>query len=137
MNANDGRVVSSFIAAALSGKSTPITGDGTATRSFQFVDDCLRGLEALMKSDYQAPVNIGNDVEFSLKELADLVVESVHRLTGRQRVGIEFYPRPLDDPTMRRPDISLARKILGWNPVVPLKDGLMETIQWHLDLGTP
>ncbi|KAF7589961.1 UDP-glucuronic acid decarboxylase 1 [Aspergillus hancockii] len=137
MNPDDGRVVSSFINAALSGKSLSITGDGTATRSFQYVNDCLRGLEALMKSEYRAPVNIGNDAEFSLKELADLVLDSVHRLTGQERVGVEFHPRPADDPTMRRPDISLAKKVLAWSPVVPLEEGLMKTIQWHLDLGRP
>ena len=133
MGAGDGRVVSSFIAAALAGKDICITGDGTATRSFQFVTDCIEGLYTLMNSDYrEGPVNIGNDVETSIQELAEKIVDHVVNSTGRKKVNIIHQPRLVDDPCVRKPQITLAKAKLGWAPVVPLDSGLQKTIAWHI-----
>ncbi|KAJ5776098.1 uncharacterized protein N7511_001109 [Penicillium nucicola] len=134
MGANDGRVVSSFIASALAGENLKITGDGMATRSFQFVTDCMEGLYALMNSDYsKGPVNIGNDGEFTIERLAELVIDLVSRMTSQPRVSISHLPSPLDDPAVRRPDIALVREVLCWRPVVQLEEGLERTIQWHIN----
>jgi UDP-glucuronate decarboxylase len=136
MGANDGRVVSSFIASALVGEDLKITGDGKSTRSFQYVTDCIQGLYSLMKSDYgQGPVNIGNDGEFTIQQLAELTIDAVSRMAGRPKVAITYLPPVVDDPTVRRPDIALSRKVLGWEPIVPLKDGLRKTIKWHVEQG--
>ena len=134
MSAGDGRVVSSFVAAALAGEDLKITGDGKSTRSFQYVTDCMQGLYSLMESDYKdGPVNIGNDREFTIQQLAELTIDTVSQMTGRPKVSIQYLPPLVDDPTVRRPDISLARNVLGWEPVVKLQDGLRETIQWHIE----
>ncbi|HEY5488902.1 MAG TPA: GDP-mannose 4,6-dehydratase, partial [Candidatus Limnocylindrales bacterium] len=101
-----------------------VYGDGHQTRSFQYVDDLVEGVVQLMRADYEQPVNLGNPVEFDMLELAALVKE----LTGSSE-PIEFRPLPEDDPRRRRPDISLAREVLGWQPVVPLRDGLVRTTQ--------
>ncbi|KAJ5772942.1 hypothetical protein N7457_007838 [Penicillium paradoxum] len=136
MGPSDGRVVSSFITSALKGNDLKITGDGTTTRSFQYVTDCIKGLYTLMQSDYsQGPVNIGNDGEFTIQQLAELVIELVSQMTGRSKVAIVYSLPLVDDPMMRRPDISLAREVLCWEPVVQLEEGLRRTIEWHINQG--
>jgi dTDP-glucose 4,6-dehydratase len=129
MRANDGRVVSNFIVQALESKPLTVYGDGSQTRSFCYVDDQVRGLVALLDSDYVGPVNIGNPIEFTVLELAHLVLE----ITGSHS-EISFEPLPIDDPTQRRPDISLARRVLGWEPKVDLHQGLERTIAWFASL---
>lgn len=134
MNAADGRVVSSFIASALAGEELRITGDGQTTRSFQYVTDCIKGLYALMNSDYgDSPVNIGNDGEFTIQLLADMVTELVSEATAKPKVLVTYHPRPVDDPLVRRPQITLAKEKLGWAPVIPLREGLQRTIEWHMN----
>ena len=125
MRANDGRVVSNFLVQALEGKPLTVYGDGSQTRSFCYVDDQVRGILALLDGDVTGPVNIGNPGEFTVRELAELVLE----LTG-SRSDIVYEPLPVDDPTQRRPDITLAREQLGWEPVVPLREGLERTAAW-------
>ncbi|KAJ5640024.1 UDP-glucuronic acid decarboxylase 1 [Penicillium longicatenatum] len=134
MSGQDGRVISNFIASALNGNTLSIYGDGLATRSFQYVTDCLEGLYRLMNSGYDAgPVNIGNDKEFKIQEVADLVIELVSEITNKPRATVPFHSKLLDDPSVRRPQVSLAKKELGWEAVVPLRDGLWKTIEWHMD----
>ncbi|PYI04607.1 putative sugar-nucleotide epimerase/dehydratase [Aspergillus sclerotiicarbonarius CBS 121057] len=134
--AGDGRVVSNFVAAALSDTPFVITGDGSATRSFQYVDDCIRGLVALMEMDTTAvpgPVNIGNDAEVTLTELAGVVRRVVNEINGlRGPPIIEYRSRPVDDPQRRRPDLTLAKGTLEWAPVISLEEGLRKTVQWWL-----
>lgn len=127
MAADDGRVVSNFIVQALRGEALTIYGDGSQTRSFCYVDDLVSGLIALMDntSGEVGPVNLGNPGEFTMKELADLVLEH----TGSKST-IEFLPLPQDDPRQRQPDISKAKKILGWEPTIALRDGLVRTIKY-------
>jgi dTDP-glucose 4,6-dehydratase len=125
MRPGDGRVVSNFIVAALAGKPLTVYGDGNQTRSFCFVDDQVRGLVALLDSDHVGPVNIGNPDEFTILELARIVL----KLTGSDS-DIVFDRLPQDDPVQRRPDISLAARVLGWRPEVPLADGLARTNPW-------
>ncbi|ONG53561.1 NAD-dependent dehydratase [Pseudoroseomonas deserti] len=129
MHPNDGRVVSSFIVQALTGQDITLFGDGSQTRSFCYVDDLIEGFLRLMNSDagLSGPVNLGNPEEFTIAELARMVVE----MTG-SRSRLVFRPLPQDDPRQRRPDISLARKALGWQPTVPLREGLARTIA-HFD----
>ncbi|PWY61712.1 NAD-dependent nucleoside diphosphate-sugar epimerase/dehydratase [Aspergillus eucalypticola CBS 122712] len=135
MHPGDGRVVSNFVTATISGQPIIITGDGTATRSFLYVDDCIQGLYTLMHSNHTGPINIGSDRETAIEDLANLVRALAHRLTSHQSPNIIKLPRPEDDPTRRQPEISLARRLLGWKPVVSLEEGLLKTIQWHIDLG--
>lgn len=123
---NDGRVVSNFIGQALTGEPITVYGDGTQTRSFQYVSDLVDGIIRLMGVDYHLPVNIGNPEEFTIKELAHLVKE----LTGSES-EIVYKPLPVDDPRRRLPDITLARNLLGWNPKVNLREGLVQTIAWY------
>ena len=125
MKPGDGRVVSNFLVQALSGAPITIYGDGDQTRSFCYVDDEVAGLIALLDSTLTGPVNIGNPNEFTVAELAALVVE----LT-RSGSKIVHEPLPVDDPTRRRPDITLARDQLGWEPKVELRDGLSRTADW-------
>jgi len=127
MHPNDGRVVSNFIVQALNGQDITIYGDGSQTRSFQYVDDLLEGMVRMMNSreDFHGPVNIGNPREFTIKELAELVIE----LTG-SKSKIIFQELPSDDPMQRQPDITLAKKELGWEPKVQLREGLMKTIEY-------
>jgi dTDP-glucose 4,6-dehydratase len=126
MRPDDGRVVSNFVVQALSGKPLTVYGDGMQTRSFTYVDDEIRGFLALLDSDYSSgPVNIGNPDEFTVGELARLVLE----VTGSSSEVI-FEPLPEDDPVQRCPDISLARRVLGWEPSVPLREGLERTVPW-------
>jgi len=127
MHPFDGRVVSNFIRQALTGEPITIFGDGKQTRSFCYRDDLVEGLIKMMQneSDFIGPVNMGNPCEISMLELAEMVVE----ITGSHSPIIQ-KPLPEDDPTRRRPDISLAKEKLGWEPVTPLHDGLQKTIKW-------
>jgi dTDP-glucose 4,6-dehydratase len=125
MRPDDGRAVSNFLVQALQGKPITIYGDGTQTRSFCFVDDEVRGFLALLDSDVFGPVNIGNTHEFTVTELAELVVE----VTGSSS-EVVYEPLPIDDPTQRQPDIGRARNLLGWEPQVPLREGLARTAAW-------
>jgi dTDP-glucose 4,6-dehydratase len=125
MRPDDGRVVSNFIVQALAGKPLTIYGDGSQTRSFCYVDDQVRGLVALLDSDYVGPVNIGNPDEFTVLELAVAVLD----LTGSAS-ELVFKPLPQDDPPRRRPDISLAAEVMGWKPEISLQEGLTRTIPW-------
>ena len=125
MRPDDGRVVSNFIVQALRGEPLTIYGDGTQTRSFCFVDDEVRGLIALLDSDENDPVNVGNPNEFTIGELAEIVLE----ITGSSST-IETHPLPTDDPTQRKPDITRAREILGWEPQVQLREGVERTIEY-------
>jgi UDP-glucuronate decarboxylase len=127
MHPNDGRVVSNFIVQALLGRDITIYGDGQQTRSFCYVDDLVDGIIRLMGTgdDVTGPVNIGNPAEFSIRELAEIVID----LTG-SHAKIVNRPLPADDPRQRQPDISLARKVLDWTPRTPLKDGLARTIAY-------
>ena len=127
MHPADGRVVSNFIMQALRGDPITIYGDGSQTRSFCYVDDLIRGLMALMETgpEVTGPINIGNPREFTIRELAEKTIE----LTG-SRSEIRQEPLPQDDPKQRQPDISKARRDLGWDPVVPLEEGLANTIEY-------
>lgn len=127
MHPYDGRVVSNFIRQALTGKDITIFGDGSQTRSFCYRDDLVEGIIGMMNGpdDFVGPVNIGNPGEFTIRELAELVIE----LTG-SKVNLIEQPLPPDDPTRRRPDISLAKAKLGWQPKVTLREGLTKTIHW-------
>jgi UDP-glucuronate decarboxylase len=131
MHPNDGRVVSNFIVQALKGEPITLFGDGSQTRSFCYVDDLVTGLIALMNSPVEVtgPINLGNPGEFSMRELAEMVMKA----TG-SKSQIEFRPLPVDDPKQRQPDISLARAKLAWSPQIPLKDGLARTIAYFREL---
>ncbi|HEY1082601.1 MAG TPA: UDP-glucuronic acid decarboxylase family protein [Prosthecobacter sp.] len=123
---DDGRVVSNFIVQALRGQNITIYGDGSQTRSFCYVDDLIEGFVRLMEADNMTgPVNIGNPGEFTMLELAELVLQKVG---GSSK--ITFHPLPSDDPKQRQPDITLAKSQLGWEPKVPLTDGLDRTIEY-------
>jgi dTDP-glucose 4,6-dehydratase len=125
MRPGDGRAVPTFIACALRGDPLPVHGDGSQTRSLCYVDDLIDGVLRLMESAETLPVNIGNPHELTVLELANLIVE----LTGSQS-KIAFHPLPQDDPKVRCPDITRARELLGWQPRIPLRDGLQRTIEW-------
>jgi nucleoside-diphosphate-sugar epimerase len=124
MRADDGRVVSNLIVQALRGEPLTIYGDGSQTRSFCYVDDEIRGLLALLDGPHTGPINIGSDSEFTMLELAEVVRE----VTGSSS-SIEHRPLPEDDPRQRRPDLSLARSLLGWEPTVALRDGVTRTVE--------
>jgi len=127
---DDGRVVSNFIVQALKGNDITIYGDGTQTRSFCFVDDLISGFIKLMETDdFTGPVNIGNPGEFTMLELAELVLAKVG---GKSK--IVFRPLPADDPKQRQPDITLAKTRLGWEPKIPLSEGLDRTIAYFAQL---
>ena len=134
MHPYDGRVVSNFIRQALAGEDITIYGEGSQTRSFCYRDDLVEGMIRMMDGpdDFVGPVNLGNPAEFTILELAQLVLE----LTG-SRSKLVYEPLPTDDPTRRQPDITLARTHLGWQPTVPLREGLGKTIEWFrsIDLG--
>ena len=127
MNIDDGRVVSNFIIQALQNRDITVYGDGLQTRSFCYVDDLIRGMLALMDSDdsVTGPVNLGNPGEFTMLELAEKVLKQ----TG-SKSKLAFLPLPGDDPRVRRPDITLAGKLLGWKPEIPLDEGLRRTIEY-------
>jgi nucleoside-diphosphate-sugar epimerase len=118
-------VVSNFAVQATRGEPLTVHGDGSQTRSFCYVDDLAQGLLALLDSEITGPVNVGGDEERTMLEVAQLVLE----LSG-STAGIVFSPRPLDDPSMRCPDLTLARRELGWEPTTPFRDGLARTIEW-------
>lgn len=126
---NDGRVVSNFIGQALRGEYITVYGDGSQTRSFCYVSDEVDGIYRLMMSDYTMPVNIGNPEEHTILEFAEIIL----RLTG-SRSKITFKELPVDDPKQRKPDITKAREILGWEPKVTLEQGLKETIEHFKDI---
>ena len=127
MDIGDGRVVSNFIVQALKGEDITIYGDGSQTRSFCYVDDLIEGMIRLMNSrdGFTGPVNVGNPGEFTIKQLAEIVIE----LTGSDS-KIIYEDLPVDDPTQRKPDISLAKKELDWEPKIELKEGLVKTIEY-------
>jgi len=130
MKLDDGRVVPSFIDQALRGRPLTVFGDGRQTRSFCYVSDLVDGLRRLMQVEEPLPVNLGNPDEITILEFA----ERIRRLTGAT-VPLEFRPLPEDDPKQRRPDISKARRLLGWEPRVPLEEGLRRTIEYFQKLG--
>jgi dTDP-glucose 4,6-dehydratase len=125
MRVQDGRVVSNFLTQALEGKPITLYGDGSQTRSFCFVSDEVRGFLAMLDSDETGPVNIGNEGEFTVRQLAELVLE----VTGSTS-EIVHEDLPVDDPQQRRPDLTLATERLGWTPSVPLRDGLVRTAEY-------
>jgi len=127
MNSNDGRVVSNFIVQALRGDDITIFGDGSHTRSFQYIDDLIGGLIKLMSSPdtFTGPVNLGNPIEVSVGELAKKII----KMTA-SKSKLVYLPLPEDDPKQRKPDISLAKKELNWQPVVDLETGLGKTIEY-------
>lgn len=131
MHPNDGRVVSNFIVQALRNENITIFGDGSQTRSFQYIDDLVDGAVKLMDTgdEFTGPVNIGNPGEFTIKELAEKIID----LTGT-KAKIHFKPLPDDDPLKRKPDISLAKEKLGWEPTVKLENGLKQTIEYFDNL---
>ena len=131
MHPNDGRVVSNFIVQALRGQPITVYGEGAQTRSFCFVDDLVDGLARFMEAEPggPGPVNIGNPEEFTVRDLATLVIE----LTGSSSM-LAFAPLPSDDPLQRRPDVGAARQMFGWEPRVSLEEGLRKTIDWFEDL---
>ena len=130
MRTDDGRVISNFICQSI--KNSPITiyGDGTQTRSFCYVDDLIIGLKRLMNSDSSIlnPVNLGNPDEFTLLELVELIEETLNK-----KLTLNFLPLPLDDPKIRKPDINIAKTMLGWEPSIALKDGLQETYDYFFN----
>ncbi len=130
MRLNDGRALPAFIGQALRGENLTVFGDGSQTRSFCYVDDLVDGIYRLLLSDYVYPVNIGNPTEISLKEFA----EEVLALTGKD-VQIEYRPLPVDDPKQRKPDITKAQTILGWNPKIDRKEGLAITYEYFKTLS--
>lgn len=127
MHPADGRVVSNFIVQALQGRPITLFGDGLQTRSFCYCDDLIRGFRAMMggSDDFIGPVNLGNPGEFTMRQLAEIILE----LTGSQS-RIVHEPLPQDDPRQRRPDIDLARQALGWEPTIALREGLSRTIAY-------
>jgi UDP-glucuronate decarboxylase len=127
MHPFDGRVISNFVRQALTGQQLTIFGDGSQTRSFCYRDDMIEGMIRMMENDqgFIGPVNLGNPGEFTIRRLAEMVIE----MTG-SRAGLDFHPLPVDDPAQRQPDISLARQKLGWQPAVGLQQGLATTIDW-------
>jgi len=126
MDPKDGRVVSNFIVQSLQGKPLTIYGDGSQTRSFCYVDDLLEGFIRLMASDeFTGPVNLGNPGEFTVKELAEKTLQMID-----PEAEITYMPLPADDPTKRKPDITVAKKNLGWEPTIVLDEGLKKTIEY-------
>ena len=125
MHPQDGRVVSNFIVSALRNEPLTIYGDGSQTRSFCYVDDLVEGMVRFMNSDATGPINIGNPGEFTVRELAEQVLSLVP-----STAGMEFHPLPTDDPVRRQPDITRAKEILGWEPKVPLEQGLPRAVEY-------
>ena len=132
MRPDDGRMIPNFISQALAREPMTIYGDGTQTRSVQYVDDLIEGLLRLMRSEEARPVNIGNPVEYTVLEVAEMVLD----LSGGAG-GLAFEPLPEDDPRQRCPDITRAREVLGWEPRVPARDGLKMTLDWFAKSARP
>ena len=126
---NDGRVVPTFINQALQNEPITVFGEGQQTRSFQYVSDLVTGVRRLMSVNYNRPVNIGNPVEMTILQFAQLII----RLTGSSST-IAYKPLPEDDPKTRQPDISLAKSVLDWSPQVPVEEGIKQTIEWYRTL---
>jgi len=125
MHPDDGRVVSNFIVQALKGENITIYGEGTQTRSFCYVDDLVEGIVKMMNIDYKLPLNLGNPKEFTINELANLVL----KLIG-SKSKIEKLPLPEDDPKQRQPNIDKVKRMIGWQPRVTLEEGLEKTIEY-------
>jgi len=125
MRIDDGRVIPNFLSQVIEGKPLTIYGDGTQTRSFCYVEDLVRGIKKLLEADYHFPINLGNPEEFTILQLAEKIKEIVGR-----KIEIVFKPLPPDDPKRRKPDITKAREILRWEPVVSLEEGLRKTIPY-------
>jgi dTDP-glucose 4,6-dehydratase len=132
MRPYDGRAIPTFARQALGDKPLTVFGDGSQTRSFCYVDDLIRGLVALTESGEHLPVNVGNPDEFTLLELAELVI----RLSG-SKSEIVFEALPVDDPKQRRPDITRAKDLLGWEPTIPLEEGLRRLLSFHGRVAEP
>ena len=132
MDKNDGRVITNFINQALHDKDITIYGDGSQTRSFQYVDDLIEAMTRVMKTDnsFHGPINLGNPNEFTIKELAEILLEIVKDSKSK----IVYVELPKDDPCKRKPDISLAKKTLDWEPKIQLRDGLKRTIDYFLEI---
>lgn len=128
MRPDDGRAIPNFIRQALAGQPVTVAGDGSQTRSICYVDDLVEGILAMADSAHAGPVNIGNPHELSMKELADWIIE----LAGSSS-PIRHIARPVDDPTVRQPDTTLARELLGWEPKIEIEDALLRTIAWFRD----
>lgn len=129
MRLNDGRALPAFIGQALRGEDLTVFGDGSQTRSFCYVDDLIEGIVRLLMSDYHLPVNVGNPDEISLKDFADEII----KLTGTTQ-KIVYRPLPMDDPKQRKPDITRAKQLLGWEPKVNRKEGLKKTYEYFKGL---
>jgi UDP-glucuronate decarboxylase len=131
MHPNDGRVISNFVVQALRNEPITVYGDGSQTRSFCFVDDLVDGLTRLMESDdaFVGPVNLGNPIEFTILEAAQKIIAMIG-----SKSQVVFKPLPSDDPLQRQPNINLAREKLGWEPKIPLEDGLKPTIHYFEQL---
>lgn len=127
MSLTDGRIVTNFIIQALTNQPITIYGDGRQTRSLQYIDDLIEGIVRLMKVDYYQPVNLGNTEEYCLLEIVQIIKEITGSISK-----IEYFPLPTDDPKRRKPDITLAKKILDWEPKIPLKKGLEKMIDWTI-----
>jgi dTDP-glucose 4,6-dehydratase len=125
MRPDDGRAVSNFLVQALRGEPITIFGDGSQTRSFTYVDDEIRGFLALLDSELTTPINIGNDNEFTIAQLAELIIE----VTGSSS-ELTYLPLPVDDPMQRKPDLTKARTLLGWEPTVQLREGIERTAEY-------
>jgi dTDP-glucose 4,6-dehydratase len=125
MRPNDGRAIPNFIRQALTGKPLTVAGDGAQTRSVCYVDDLIEGILRFAATEHAGPMNIGNPNEISMLELAKWIAH----LSGSES-EVTFIERPTDDPAVRQPDIALARKVMGWEPVVPVDEGLLRTIEW-------
>ena len=125
MRKDDGRMVPNFIRQALLGEPLAVYGDGTQTRSLQYVDDLIEGVLRLMRSDETRPVNVGNPHEMSVREIAEMII----KISGSES-DLSFEPLPEDDPKRRCPDITRARKVLGWEPRTPIGEGLKKTLSW-------
>ena len=136
MNPQDGRVVSNFIVQALRGEDVTVYGGGKQTRSFQYIHDLTDGLIALMNSDYEEPVNLGNSEEFTIGEFADVVreiVEKVQLEDGKnvKKVGVKDMEMPKDDPQQRKPDTTVAKNVLDWQPRWTVRMGLEEMVRYY------
>jgi dTDP-glucose 4,6-dehydratase len=133
MRVEDGRALPAFFSQAIKGKGLPVFGDGTQTRSFCYVDDLVEGIYRLLLSDYAHPVNIGNPDEVSILDFAHEILELVNHPTA----FIDYQPLPQDDPKVRQPDISLAKKLLDWEPKMSRKEGLKTTFEYFKKVVNP
>jgi nucleoside-diphosphate-sugar epimerase len=125
MRGDDGRMIPNFVSQALIGRPLTVYGDGLQTRSIQYVDDLVEGTFRLMRSEERRPVNIGNPVEYTVREVAELIAE-----LSESGSKVVYEPLPEDDPKRRCPDITRAREVLGWEPYVPAREGLQKTLAW-------